>query len=208
MCIRDSVAEAALREMGAEVEAAKMANELVRAAEDRAHRAEDRAIAAESRAAAAEARAVRAEADAERAAAEVRAARREVGSRPKLDTDAVRGLVRAAEERAADAEERAAAADASVASARSALLESDDRVARLEARLARCRAGAVERAGREGRRDFNLVGRTKATAVNVPRGMRKRLRKERTRKSAVGPSDGTRSSARSTQRGGDCASCS
>ena len=152
------VAEAALREMGAEVEAAKMANELVRAAEDRAHRAEDRAIAAESRAAAAEARAVRAEADAERAAAEVRAARREVGSRPELDTDAVRGLVRAAEERAADAEERAAAADASVASARSALLESDDRVARLEARLARCRAGAVERAGREGRRDFNLVG--------------------------------------------------
>lgn len=148
------VAEAALREMGAEVEAAKMANELVRAAEDGANRAEDRAIAAESRAAAAEARAVRAEADAERAAAEVRAARREAGSKPKLDTDEVRALIRAAEERAADAEERAAAADASVASARSALLESDDRVAGLEARLARCRAGAVERAGREGRRDF------------------------------------------------------
>ena len=55
-------------------------------------------------------------------------------------------------------EEAARAADASVASARSALLESDDRVARLEARLARCRAGAVERARREGRRDFNLVG--------------------------------------------------
>ena len=149
------VAEAALRTMGAEVEAAKLANELVRAAEEGAKIAEDRAIAAESRAATAEARAVRAEADAERAACEVRAARREVSSMPKLDTDEVRALVRAAEERAADAEERAAHAEASTASARSALLESNDAVARLEARLAKCRADAVQRAGREGRRDFN-----------------------------------------------------
>ena len=79
----------------------------------------------------------------------------------------------------------------------------------MEARLAKCRADAVERAGREGRRDFNRGpgADREATAAVVRRGDENAREKEWT-KSAVGPSDATRSSARSTRRGGDCASCS
>ena len=81
----------------------------------------------------------------------------------------------------------------------------------MEARAARVRAERVERAGRGGRDFIHSPGADKG--VVSPRGVgstadEKRRSRGWTRKSAVGPSDGTRSSARSTRRGGDCASCS
>ena len=191
------------------MEAAKMANELVRAAEDRAHRAEDRAIAAESRAAAAEARAVRAEADAERAASEVRAARREVGSRPRARyrRSAWLGPSRRGKSRG----RRGTRGRAGGVGRRRLVARFSSPTTRSPGWRPGWRDVARARSSARGGRDVaTLTGARADEGDGCERstGMRKRLRKERTRKSAVGPSDGTRSSARSTRRGGDCASCS
>ena len=75
------------------------------------------------------------------------------------DTTEVLGKIRRAETRADAAEERCDEMQARVAKADAALAESEDRVARLEAKLAKSAVERVERARREGAREYDSYAR-------------------------------------------------
>ena len=75
------------------------------------------------------------------------------------DTTEVLGKIRRAETRADAAEERCDEMQARVAKADAALAESEDRVARLEAKLAKYAVERVERARREGAREYDSYAR-------------------------------------------------
>ena len=75
------------------------------------------------------------------------------------DTTEVLGKIRRAETRADAAEERCDEMTARVAKADAALAESEDRVARLEAKLAKSAVERVERARREGAREYDSYAR-------------------------------------------------
>lgn len=89
---------------------------------------------------------------------DLRAARR-VPPPSLKDTTEVLGKIRRAETRADAAEERCDEMQARVAKADAALAESEDRVARLEAKLAKAAVERVERARREGAREYDSYAR-------------------------------------------------
>jgi len=89
---------------------------------------------------------------------DLRAARR-VPPPSLKDTTEVLGKIRRAETRADAAEERCDEMQARVAKADAALAESEDRVARLEAKLAKSAVERVERARREGAREYDSYAR-------------------------------------------------
>ena len=89
---------------------------------------------------------------------DLRAARR-VPPPSLKDTTEVLGKIRRAETRADAAEERCDEMTARVAKADAALAESEDRVARLEAKLAKSAVERVERARREGAREYDSYAR-------------------------------------------------
>ena len=89
---------------------------------------------------------------------DLRAARR-VPPPSLKDTTEVLGKIRRAETRADAAEERCDEMTARVAKADAALAESEDRVARLEAKLAKYAVERVERARREGAREYDSYAR-------------------------------------------------
>ena len=89
---------------------------------------------------------------------DLRAARR-VPPPSLKDTTEVLGKIRRAETRADAAEERCDEMTARVAKADAALAESEDRVARLEAKLAKAAVERVERARREGAREYDSYAR-------------------------------------------------
>ena len=89
---------------------------------------------------------------------DIRAARR-VPPPSLKDTTEVLGKIRRAETRADAAEERCDEMTARVAKADAALAESEDRVARLEAKLAKSAVERVERARREGAREYDSYAR-------------------------------------------------
>ena len=89
---------------------------------------------------------------------DLRAARR-VPPPSLKDTTEVLGKIRRAETRADAAEERCDEMTARVAKADAALAESEDRVARLEEKLAKSAVERVERARREGAREYDSYAR-------------------------------------------------